>query len=168
MQFVLAKDDDYAFIYDMMCRARAKLIKNGIFQWNQSYPTAGMIRGDIINGYTYLVHEGGKCVGFFITNDICEDDVHGHIVWKYPDAPYLILHRLCVEPDLQSHGLGQKILAEFERQAAAAGKQCVRIDVFGTNAAAIHIYEKFGYGRVGSAVCDRGLFYIYEKKNYSN
>ena len=39
----------------------------------------------------------------------------------------------------------------------------IRIDVFSTNKQATHIYEKFGYRRLGSAFCDRGLFYIYEK-----
>ena len=164
MEFVLAKEKDFDLIYDMMLRAKADLIAAGIFQWNDDYPSAEMLLSDIRNSYTYLVKEEGRTLAFFTSNSICEDDVHDHIKWLYPDSNYLILHRLCVEPQRQGQGIGQRILEQFEKRAQADGYDSIRIDVFATNETAIHIYEKFGYTRVGEAVCERGLFYIYERR----
>lgn len=163
MEFIGAKESDFPIIYNMMVKAREKADQEGIHQWNENYPTKEMIMRDILGEDTYLVYEEGNVKGFFITNSVCEDDVHGHIKWMYPQSRFLILHRLCVDPSIQDQGIGQRILRKYEERAVEAGYESVRIDVFGTNNRAIHIYEKFGYKRMGRAVCDRGEFFIYEK-----
>lgn len=164
MDFIKADEKDFSFIYEMMLRAREKLFSEQIFQWDERYPKPEMIKSDLQNGYTSLVNLKGCIVGFFTSNSICEDDVHKDINWSYDGNNWIILHRLCIEPEYQNGGLGQRILAKFEEQSAGNGFESVRIDVFSTNKKAIHIYEKFKYIRIGEAVCERGPFYIYEKK----
>ena len=163
MKFEKADVSQFDLVYSMMLRAREKLFSENCFQWDERYPKPQMIRYDLEHGYTSLVTEDGNVVGFFTSNSVCEDDVHGHIVWSYDGDEWVILHRLCIDPVYQSHGLGQRILQRFEQQSKEQGFKSVRIDVFSTNAKAIHIYEKFGYKRLGEALCERGLFYIYDK-----
>ena len=163
MEFIKANINDFDLIYSMMLRARDKLFSEKIFQWDERYPRPEMIKNDLENGYTSLVKDKGNIVAFFTSNSICEDDVHDHIFWLNNDNSWIILHRLCVEPSLQANGIGQKILELFERESKNKGFSSIRIDVFSTNQVAIHIYEKYGYTRVGEAVCERGSFYIYEK-----
>lgn len=164
MNFMKATENDFDLVYDMMIRAREKLKREGIFQWDHRYPKPEMIRNDLINGYTSLVMDGDKIIAFFTSNSICEDDVHDNTRWLYDGSLWIILHRLCVDPLFQEKGIGQKILNKFEEECLENGYESIRIDVFSTNMTAIHIYEKYGYTRVGEAVCERGLFFIYEKK----
>ncbi len=163
MIFKKAQPSDFNYVYNMMLRARQKLFEENIFQWDERYPKPEMIRYDIENGYTSLVEVGSKIVAFYTSNSICEDDVHEHIKWSYTGDKWIILHRLCIDPQYQNHGLGQEILTKFENDSVMQAFESIRIDVFSTNQKAIHIYEKYGYKRLGEAVCERGLFYIYDK-----
>lgn len=165
MYFCSGKVSDFDLVYEMMLRARAKLFEEHIYQWDERYPKADMIRSDLENGYTSLIKtDEGRTIGFFTSNSICEDDVHDHIKWIYEDSRWIILHRLCIDPEYQNKGTGQMCLELFEENCKKDGYESIRIDVFSTNAKAIHIYEKFGYTKVGDAVCERGPFFIYEKK----
>ena len=163
MYFTKANVENFELVYNMMLRAREKLFEEGIFQWDERYPKPDMIRNDLLNGYTSLVREKDEIVAFFTSNSICEDHDHDHIEWLYHGDSWVILHRLCVDPELQNAGVGQRILELFEQQSTENGFESIRIDVFATNKKAIHIYEKYGYVRVGDAVCERGPFYVYEK-----
>lgn len=52
-------------------------------------------------------------------------------------------------------GIGQEIMLETEKQAKRLGLEVVELEVFATNARAIHVYEKVGYkvtGRVPEAI----------------
>ena len=164
MNFIQAQERDFNLVYEMMIRAREKLFSEKIYQWDERYPKPDMIKNDLLNGYTSLVRLEGKTIAFFTSNSICEDDVHNNINWIYNGNKWIILHRLCIDPDYQNDGLGQQILKKFENQSKKDGFESIRIDVFSTNNKAIHIYEKFKYKRVGIAVCERGPFYIYEKQ----
>lgn len=159
-----AAESDFELIYETMKRARQKLFNEGIYQWDETYPTAQMILNDIKNRYTYLVKADEKVVGFYTSNSIIEDDVHDNVQWIYAGEKWIVLHRLCVDVDVQGKGIGQEILMDFEKRAKENEFESIRIDVFATNKAAIHIYEKFGYTLVGDAACDRGPFLIYEKR----
>lgn len=164
MEFIRACEKDFETVYNMMLRAREKLYSEKIYQWDERYPKAEMIRHDLKNGYTFLVMSDGETVAFFTANSICEDDVHDNIRWIYSGSNWVILHRLCVEPKYQGKGLGQRILKMFEERAIEEGFESIRIDVFSTNSKAIHIYKKYLYKKVGNAVCERGPFFVYEKK----
>lgn len=163
MEFTKADENDFDVVYSMMIRARDKLYSEKIFQWNEKYPNAAMILNDIKSRNTFLVKNEAKVIAFFTANSICEDNVHNHIKWQCNDDNWIILHRLCIDPQYQNIGLGQEILKAFELHVEQLGFKSIRIDVFSTNTAAIHIYENFLYMRVGEAICERGLFYIYEK-----
>ena len=163
VEFEIADKNDIELIYSMMERAKKKSCEQGIFQWTETYPTFSMISGDILNAYTEKILSDGVCIGFFTSNSICEDDVHNNIKWINNRGDWVILHRLCIDPNYQNQGFATKVLHKFEARAISRGYKSIRIDVFSTNAQAIHIYEKSGYVRVGHAFCDRGKFYIYEK-----
>lgn len=163
MEFLLANKEDSELVYQMMVRAKEDSQRHGIYQWDDRYPTRKMLDSDIENGFTELIRSDGRIIGFFTSNSICEDDVHNHIQWLNESDNWIILHRLCVDPAFQNRGLGKQIVQLFEHRATQMNYLSIRIDVFGTNEKAIHIYESAGFTRVGQAMCERGLFYIYEK-----
>lgn len=158
-----ASKTDYQYLLELMTRTKHNLWQHNNFQWDKNYPNADILLKDILNNDTYIVMDDNKIIGFYVSNSICEDNVHNDISWSYTGDNWIILHRLCIEPIYQHQGYGQKILSIFEKIAKKNNFASIRIDVFSTNAEAIHIYEKFGYKKVGEAYCDRGLFYIYDK-----
>ena len=102
MKFIKAVENDFDLVYNMMLRAREKLFSEKIFQWDERYPKPGMIKNDIIHGYTFLVKVDERIVAFFTSNSICEDNVHAEIHWIYLGDKWVILHGLCVDPIYQN------------------------------------------------------------------
>ncbi len=163
MRFETAREEDFDLIYQMMLRAKEKLITEGIFQWGATYPKPEMLLSDLQKGYTSLVFDdSGNKIAFFTYNYLCEDDAHEHVKWLNPGDKWVFLHRLCIDPKYQSAGNGKRIVALFEEMVAPS-VDSIRVDVFSTNQKAIHIYEKYGFQRLAECMCDRGMFYAYEK-----
>ncbi|MFA5765822.1 MAG: GNAT family N-acetyltransferase [Bacilli bacterium] len=162
MDFIKAKKSDLNLILDIIKNAILKYEKENIFQWNSSYPSEQMILGDIINEFTYLIVEGNNIIGFFVINNICEDNVHNNVQWLNQNSTFLIIHRLCIDVKSQNKGKGTEALKNIISSFAFGKVRSVRVDVFSANFYAIHIYEKLGFTRLDEAICDRGKFYIYE------
>jgi len=163
-EFVKANIMDFDAVFAMMERAKAKSYEEGVFQWDNKYPNANTFYTDINNSNLYLVKGGQNLVGFFVYNRSCEDELHNNIQWRYPSGKWVFLHRICIDPIYQSRGYGQIIIDKFISKIRQANYHSIRLDVFSTNRVAIHIYEKFGFKRVGVCQCYRGSFYVYEKR----
>lgn len=56
---------------------------------------------------------------------------------------------IATHPDHRRHGLGRARLAAFEAEAAARGARTAHLEVAGTNAAALGLYEGAGWTRTG-------------------
>lgn len=164
LEFIKAETTDFDAIFEMMKRAKAKSYEEGVFQWDDKYPNADTLYTDIVNSNMYLIKEGENTVGFFVYNSSCEDDLHNDIKWLYPSDNWIFLHRMCIDPVCQGKGYGQSVIGKFISSIKQAGYNSIRLDVFSTNQAAIHIYEKFGFRRVWECLCYRGTFYVYEMK----
>ena len=133
-----------------------------MFQWDETYPTKELVYADIIAGDTFIIYRDNEKVGFFVVNTRCEHNDPHRIKWLN-SGKFLFLHRFCIDPDFQKGGLGSEVLNKIEEDAKSDGMLSIRLDVFSTNEHAIYIYEKSGYVRLGEDVCNRGMFYIYEK-----
>ena len=74
-----------------------------------------------------------------------------------------MLHRLCVNPELQGRGLARQAMARMEKNALDKGFDSVRLDVFSQNLHAQRLYEKLGYRRTGEVRFRKGIFHLLEK-----
>jgi ribosomal protein S18 acetylase RimI-like enzyme len=71
-------------------------------------------------------------------------------VWLEPKSPDVwYLGMLTVRSDLQSRGLGRRLLDEAERHAAAQGARRMRMTVITVRDTLIEWYERRGYVRTG-------------------
>ena len=75
-----------------------------------------------------------------------------------------MLHRLCVNPQLQGRDLARQAMARMEKTALEQGFDSVRLDVFSQNLHAQRLYERLGYRRTGEVRFRKGIFYLMEKK----
>ncbi|KAA2284603.1 GNAT family N-acetyltransferase [Arenimonas fontis] len=60
------------------------------------------------------------------------------------------LYSIAVDPAERGRGLGRRLLADAERQARAAGRDGLRLEVRADNGAAIALYEAAGYRRLAA------------------
>lgn len=67
------------------------------------------------------------------------------------DTALAYLGMLCVSPDLQSHGLGGRLLDEAEHRARTLGIAAMEMTVIDTREILIAWYERRGYRRTGES-----------------
>lgn len=81
-----------------------------------------------------VVEESGALVGYSVTS-LALDEAH--------------LLNLCIAPAAQGRGLGGFLLDHVLRETAAAGGRIIYLEVRPTNAAAVSLYERAGFVRIG-------------------
>lgn len=67
------------------------------------------------------------------------------------DRALAYLGMLCVSPDLQSHGLGGRLLEEAEHHARTLGIAAMEMTVIDTRESLIAWYQRRGYRRTGES-----------------
>lgn len=81
-----------------------------------------------------VLEESGTLVGYSVTS-LALDEAH--------------LLNLCIEPGAQGRGLGGFLLDYVLRETAAAGGRIIYLEVRPSNAAAVSLYERAGFIRIG-------------------
>jgi len=124
----------------------------GIRQWDADvYPTYETARSAFEDGHLYCIGED-PAAATMILNDI-EPAPYAGVSWKHPGRA-LVIHTLVVHPEYSGRGLARRLLRYAERRAAETGYDCIRIDVFPDNAAAVKLYTKYGFEFAGDILFD--------------
>lgn len=140
---------------------------NEIHQWDELYPNQEIIREDILNSQMYLGEIENQIACVFVINQQY-DEQYKKGDWKYKESSFMVIHRLCVNPQFQNQGIGTKTMQIIEDMLKNDGIKAIRLDAFSQNPYALRMYEKLGYLKIGEAKWRKGLFYLYEKLiNYS-
>lgn len=143
--------------------ATKQMDEQNIPQWDDLYPNREILASDIARGELTVcrVGENIACV-FVLSIQFDEEYVQGF--WRYPDARFCVLHRLCVHPAFQNRRVAQRAMDYIEQTLKSKGFESVRLDAFSLNPYALRLYESRGYEKVGEVTFRKGLFYLYEKK----
>ncbi|MBN1778411.1 MAG: GNAT family N-acetyltransferase [Clostridiales bacterium] len=134
----------------------------GIPQWDERYPRASDVDEDLRKGQLYIVRAGRKIAGI-ITLNRESDPEYENGDWLYRGPDYVVVHRLCVAPDMQGRGIGTRIMQMAEEMLSENGVKSVRLDAFSQNPHSLRLYGKLGYRIAGEALWRKGLFYLMEK-----
>jgi len=143
-------------------QAAARMVSQGIDQWDEIYPIREDFGQDIIRGQLTVGTVGDEIAVIYTVNKEYEPEYES-AEWKSPDKSFCILHRLCVNPVFQNQGIARHTIERIEREAAAKGIQAIRLDVFSRNPYALKLYQNCGFESVGTAKWRKGLFYLMEK-----
>ncbi|WP_210411551.1 GNAT family N-acetyltransferase [Oceanispirochaeta crateris] len=74
---------------------------------------------------------------------------YGQISWSTHENKILVVHRLSVHPDSQGKGIA-RIFMNFIKTFAQKEKYLfIRLDAYSENIAALKLYERMGYQRLG-------------------
>jgi ribosomal protein S18 acetylase RimI-like enzyme len=68
-----------------------------------------------------------------------------------PAADEAQIHSVVVDDQVRGHGAGSRIMQHLEREAAAAGKRRIVLQVVASNAGARAFYHALGYEETGPA-----------------
>jgi GNAT superfamily N-acetyltransferase len=161
-----AQLSDLAAIMRLIGAAVDAMLAAGKHQWDHSYPATEHILNDIAAHIAYVMEDGegimAYCAVDFRGEPAYPDIVEGE--WLTPvDEPYVVVHRLAVDPALQGRGIGARTFRAVEQLAAAEGVGSFKIDTNYDNAVMLHLMEKLGFEYCGKIQYERGERMAFEK-----
>ena len=148
--------------FELFPKAIKEMETNGIYQWDDLYPTREDFEEDIKKKALYISLKENKLAAVYVINGE-SDPEYKSCTWNGSDEKAYFLHRLCVSPDFQHQGVGKEVLSHIEEQLSVMGYESVRLDAFTENPFALKMYEKSGYEKRGYADWRKGRFVLMEK-----
>ena len=162
MEFRTATIDDLDALVALYGAATQDMLRQGIDQWDEYYPDREILTEDVESGdMTLGLLDGEPACAWVVNREYEPEYVSG--AWEHTGGDFCVLHRLCVNPELQGRGLARQAMARMEKNALDKGFDSVRLDVFSQNLHAQRLYERLGYKRTGEVRFRKGIFYLMEK-----
>ncbi|WP_421805986.1 GNAT family N-acetyltransferase [Flagellimonas sp.] len=125
-----------------------KMQENGIFQWNEHYPSKEAFQKDIEREELFVIEENNIVQGTIVISTLMDEE-YKPIQWLTPNGNSVYIHRLAVHPNLQGKGLAQKMMDFAENHAREHRFVSVRLDTFSQNKRNQRFYEQRGYQKLG-------------------
>jgi ribosomal protein S18 acetylase RimI-like enzyme len=141
------------------------MISQGVFQWNEHYPSLAIFKKDIEEESLYVIDLKGIVCGCIMFSEE-KDPLYNTIDWLTPDHSNLYLHRLAIHPLQQKKGWGKKLMDFAENYALENGNISIRLDTFSQNLRNNTFYKARGYSRLGDVYFVKQStfpFHCYEK-----
>jgi ribosomal protein S18 acetylase RimI-like enzyme len=154
----LATYNDIESILSIVRSAQLSLKELGIDQWQDGYPSKGVIVEDITQGVGYVIcSDAGAVVGYeaiVLTGEEAYNQIADE-TWNTPDS-YVVVHRLCVSGDCRRCGVAQELMAYAAKYAVENGVNAFRIDTHKGNVRMLSLLHKLGFKYVGVVRYDSG------------
>ncbi len=164
MKIVPAEITDIENIMTIIASCVKDMENKDIFQWNEHYPDRSIIVDDIRTESAYILIEDGKCAAYVSINED-QPEEYKTIKWSENPQKCLVVHRLSVHPDRQGKGTAGELMKFIEAFALKNNYSFIRLDAYSKNPAALKLYEKNGFRRMGEGYFPfrEYSFYFYEK-----
>lgn len=164
MQIALASLKDIENIMGLIKDCIKDMESQGIYQWDEYYPTAEIFEEDIKSGSLYILEDKDNCLGIISINEK-QSPEYKELHWLVEGGKVLVIHRLAVNPECQKQGVGRQLMDFAEKYAAEKGYASIRLDAYSRNPRAFNLYERRGYIKVGQLFFPKREFpfYCYEK-----
>jgi len=140
------------------------MLKNGIDQWDESYPNTKIISEDL-NVRTYYVAEiDGTIVGG-VNIDKNQDNTYLAIDWEDKSDSFLVVHRLAVKEELWNKKIGKDLMLFTEKLVMKKRLKSIRLDTYSGNPKAMEFYKRLGYSELGTIDLkpNKDKYYCFEK-----
>lgn len=160
-----AKLSDLAAIMRLIHAAVDAMLAAGKHQWDHTYPATEHILNDLAAHIAYVMEDEEGVMAY------CAVDFRGEPAypgiegeWLTPtDDPYVVVHRLAVDPALQGHGIATRVFRAVENLAAGQGIGSFKIDTNYDNFVMLHLMEKLEFEHCGTIHYERGDRMAFEK-----
>ena len=149
MKIEKASNIDLEKMYAITKSCGKQMIENGIFQWNELYPSKEVLQKDIELQQIWKLTDFNNIVGIIVLTEI-EDEAYRNVKWLTENNKNLYIHRLAVAPKFQGKGCAQALMNFAEDYAKENNYKSVRLDTFSQNKRNQHFYEQRNYTRLES------------------
>ena len=154
MQVVLATTSHLEQVLQNLKAANQKLLSQGVYQWDDTYPSRELLEADIEQQAMYVALEQNRITAS-VSVDTKQPNAYSDISWHPATLKPLMVHRLCVHPEKQGQGVGRRMLEFIETHAVEQGHDCIRVDVHAHNIAALATYGNRNFKRLGEVFFPR-------------
>ena len=140
------------------------MIEQGIFQWNEHYPSRSAFENDVRRGELFVFEQNNSVVGSIVLSDHMDEE-YIPIKWLTPNGKNLYIHRLAIHPIFQGKGYARLLMEFGENYATENNYSSVRLDTFSQNKRNQKFYELRNYKRLGNIYFPKQSeypFYCYE------
>ncbi|APG60742.1 GNAT family N-acetyltransferase [Christiangramia salexigens] len=140
------------------------MIKKGIYQWNEHYPSLEKLQDDIKDGELYILRENSEILGIIVITETMDEE-YIPVKWLSANESNIYIHRLATHPKVWGKGYAQQLMDHAENFAKQEGYSSVRLDTFSQNLRNQRFYEQRGYKRLGDIYFPKQSehpFYCYE------
>lgn len=164
MKIRKAQPNDLASIKELTEFCAIKMQENGIFQWNENYPSLERLQKDIELEELFLLKENDRLQGIIVLTSHMDEE-YIPIEWLTSNGNNLYIHRLATNPESWGSGHGRLLMDFAEDFARNNGYVSVRLDTFSQNVRNQRFYESRGYQRLGNIYFPKQSehpFYCYE------
>ena len=127
-----AKPEDTEKVFSIFSAAIKHMEEDGIHQWDEIYPDKQIISEDISKNQMYIGFKDEKAAVCFVLSEECDEE-YKNGKWLLPNAKFCVIHRLCVSPDFQNHGIAAETLKYIENLCKSQGYDSIRLDCFTEN-----------------------------------
>ena len=140
------------------------MLKNGIDQWDDSYPNTEIISEDLNVGTYYVVEMDGTIIGG-VNIDKNQDDTYLALDWEDKSDSFLVVHRLGVKEEFWNKKIGKDLMLFTEKLVIEKGLKSIRLDTYSGNTKAMEFYRRLGYSELGTIDLkpDKDKYYCFEK-----
>lgn len=140
------------------------MCRQGIFQWNEFYPSRKEFETDVSRGELYVFEKDKMIIGTVVITSHMDAE-YEKVEWLTPHGDNRYIHRLSVHPNFQGKGFARELMDYAESRAREQGAISIRLDTFSKNFRNQQFYEKRGYQRLGNVYFPNQSdhpFYCYE------
>lgn len=124
------------------------MAQNGIYQWNEHYPSRKVFENDVTKDDLYLNIVGDSIIGGIVVSDVMDKE-YLPVEWLTESGKNIYIHRLFVHPEEQGKGHAQTMMDFAENYAQRNGFVSIRLDTFSQNKRNQKFYETRGYQKLG-------------------
>lgn len=125
-----------------------KMESQGIYQWNEHYPSKQFFLNDLERQELYVMEKEDVVIGAIVISTQMDTE-YLPIKWLTPNGNSTYIHRICIDPTLQGHGYAQELMDHAEDYSKKKGYTSVRLDTFSQNQRNQQFYEQRGYQKLG-------------------
>ena len=144
----LAKILEIPDILNITQACAKSMIDQGIYQWNEYYPSKQAFENDVARKELYVLEENDEIIGTIVVSTLMDGEYYP-INWLTPNRNNVYIHRLAVHPKKQRKGYAQDLMNFAEDYARKGGFISVRLDTFSKNSRNNKFYKARGYQQLG-------------------
>lgn len=144
----LATQKDIDPVMNITKACAKTMIANGIFQWNEHYPTKTPFQKDIERNELYIYEKDHVIIACIVISTLMDEE-YVPVKWLTSNDSNIYIHRLAVHPNHQGKGIAQELMTFAETYARDSHYVSVRLDTFSQNKRNQKFYELRGYKRLG-------------------